>query len=270
MSLSGDFGMPHKFNKIVPDAHIFLDANILDDKPGMAILVTKIFATWAQIEHELSVLLIRVLGANAAPAIAMHTALTAQHLQNTALQAAAKVALSPDDFDIFQAALSTTESTKTPRNHLAHWIWGGCKQRPDLLALADPEMIKERDHRVAKFYHENPDRDVVDIVSHAELYYFDTSSVLAYSEDDLKRALRDLKESQSVMLRFGLYLNPPSVFTLGMLAGFRASNEEIRVGLLHKLNDSRLFREALGRIRKGRSSTPSENGGSHPPEPPGS
>src|SRR5450755_3390756 len=90
MSLSGDFGMPHPFNKIVPDAHIFLDANILDDKPGMAILVTKIFATWAQIEHELSVLLIRVLGANAAPAIAMHTALTAQHLQNTALQAAAK------------------------------------------------------------------------------------------------------------------------------------------------------------------------------------
>src|SRR5947208_3209825 len=102
--------MPHPFSRIVPDAHIYLDTDILTDKPDMALLVTKIFAVWASIEQDLSFLLVRVLGADAAPAIAMHATLTAQHLQNSALQAAARAALPKDKFEVFQAVMSITES----------------------------------------------------------------------------------------------------------------------------------------------------------------
>jgi hypothetical protein len=52
----------------------------------MAILITKIFATWASIEQQLNFLLVRVLGANAAPALAMFETLTAQRLQLKALK----------------------------------------------------------------------------------------------------------------------------------------------------------------------------------------
>jgi hypothetical protein len=45
--------MPQPFNKIVPDAYVYVDSGILKDKPEMAILVSQIFAVWAYIEHEL-------------------------------------------------------------------------------------------------------------------------------------------------------------------------------------------------------------------------
>ena len=62
----------------------------------MAVLVSKIFAQWAMVEFQLSLLLMRVLGADAAPALSMHEALTAQHLQVRALHAAAEAALALD------------------------------------------------------------------------------------------------------------------------------------------------------------------------------
>jgi hypothetical protein len=110
--------MPQPIARIVKSPHIVLAADALDDKPDLAILVTKIFATWARIEQELKFLLVRVLGADAAPAIAMFQTLTAQHLQLGALDAAAKAALSLEDFQIFGAAVSTAECAQTPRNHL--------------------------------------------------------------------------------------------------------------------------------------------------------
>ncbi len=253
--------MPQPFSKIVPDAHVYIDSNVLSDKPDMAVLITKIFALWAQIEHELSFLLVRVLGADAAPAIAMHATLTAQHLQNSALQAAAKAALSPDQFDVFQAALSTAESAATPRNHLAHWIWGGCEQRPDLLALFDPKMVKERDFRVEKFYSQNPNREPEDIIKNIDLYFFDTSNVLAYSKTDLERALRDIKVSFDTLILLGIYLNPVSAGPLMKLQELEISPEQLAAELLQKLNELRLFREALARIRASRNSNPIKTGG---------
>jgi hypothetical protein len=252
--------MPQPFSKVVPDAYVYIDSGILKDKPDMAFLVTKIFAIWAQIEHELSFLLVRVLGADAAPAIAMHATLTAQHLQNSALQAAAKAALAPDQFDVFQAALSTAESAATPRNHLAHWIWGGCKQRTDLLALFDPKMVKERDFRVEKFYSKNPSRTPEDLMKNIELYYFDTSNVLAYSKSDLERALRDLVEAFETLILLGIYLNPNSTASLVQFTALETSPRELTTELLRKLNGLRLFREALSRIHASRNNNPIRTG----------
>jgi Helix-turn-helix len=59
--------MPQPIDRIVPDPHVYLKTDILQDKPEFAILVAEIFSVWARIEQELSLLLIRVLGANAAP-----------------------------------------------------------------------------------------------------------------------------------------------------------------------------------------------------------
>jgi hypothetical protein len=52
--------MPQPFSRIIPDAHIALKSDALADKPDMAILVSEIFAAWAQIEHDLSLLLVRI------------------------------------------------------------------------------------------------------------------------------------------------------------------------------------------------------------------
>src|SRR6202051_4469864 len=142
--------MPQPMNRVVPNAQVYLDGSILKDKPAFALLSCEIFSTWAQIEHEQNFLFVRVLGANAAPAIAIYGELRTQALQLAALEAAAKAALSPADYEIFAAATAVVDGAKTPRNHLAHWAWGGCRERSDLLALVNPKALKERDFRVAR------------------------------------------------------------------------------------------------------------------------
>ena len=254
------FAMPQPFSLLLPRATIILRPDVLTDKPVMAVLVAEIFATWAAIEHELALLLVRVLGADAAPAIAMHATLTAQHLQTGALQAAAKVALSSDDLDIFQAAMSVAESAQTPRNHLAHWIWGECKERPDLLAIADPKQLKIRGHRLIKAFEEKRWPEEEDRV-------IDPSSILAYSKSDLTRSLRDLKEALKTVSIVGSYLHFPKLKATKEMG---QENAELReaTDLVHRtLSEQRLFREALDRIRKGRGSTPPENAGQHRPAP---
>lgn len=122
--------MPNPFSRIVPNAEIYIDPYILDNKPEMALLIVKIFALWASVERELRFLMVRVLGADAGPAIAIYETLTAQHLQLGALDAAAKVALSARSYDVFRAVTVIAKSTQAPRNNLAHLVWGGCLGGP--------------------------------------------------------------------------------------------------------------------------------------------
>lgn len=248
--MGSDFAMPQPINKIVPDPHCKLETNALADKPKLAIHVAQIFASWARIEQDLDVLLVNVLGANATPALAMFATLAAQHLQLGALEAAAKAALPADDFDIFKAALSAIDSAQTPRNHLAHWSWGSCVQRPDLLILANPKMLSARDLRVAKLLHsEGPKCDPVVL---AKLSLFDDSEILAYSESDLERALRDIEEAQRIMNYMTNYIDPSWVIHIGPYIGLNLARDEIRAATLEKLNGQRLFREALDRIHAAR------------------
>jgi hypothetical protein len=258
--------MPHPINRIVPDPHVFLSPNVLEDKPDLALLVCKIFAIWARIEQQLTVLLVRVLGADSAPALAIYSTLTAQHLQNRALDAAAKASLSTEDYQVFEAATSVIESAQAPRNHLAHWSWGACKQRPELLTLADPKMLSARDIRVANHFH-FPEPFVYNQDPHVilDLIQFESSKILAYSKKDLERAARDLESANEVIKNLVNYLDP--TVSEGLYAHFpqfSQTRSEIRSEALQRLNEQPLFREALARLRAVQQGTPPLPDGSNP------
>jgi hypothetical protein len=244
-----DFAMPNPIIRIVRDPHIVLDSETLSDKPDMAILVTEIFAIWASIEHSLSLLLVRVLGAAESPAVAMFSVLTAQHLQNKALEAAAKAALEPKDYQVFLAVTSVTDSAQKPRNQLAHWVWATCKQRPDLLCVADPQMLKERDLRVAKYYDALKAGEPFRWERTWDIYQFNPEHILAYSKADLERAKHDLLEAKEVLFELEFYLQPEIKTFLGFLTPIDEPPEVVRGAILDRLNTRRLFREALARIR---------------------
>jgi hypothetical protein len=143
--------MPQPINRIVRDPHVVLNTNVLSNKPDFAIIVCEIFATWASIERDLSSLMVRLLGAKAAPAHAIFAILQTQSLQSKALEAAAQSSLDESSFEAFSAYMAVIEGVQKTRNRLAHWAWGSCKNRPDLLVLADPAMLKKRDTRAAAF-----------------------------------------------------------------------------------------------------------------------
>jgi hypothetical protein len=187
----------------------------------------------------------------------MYSTLTAQHLQLGALEAAAKAALAPEDFDIFSAAMAVSNSVQTPRNHLAHWVWGGCRQRPDLLVLANPKMLHERDFKVAKTLHSLPSPTEADPLQIGKMHFFDDSQILAYSDADLQRGLSDLQECYFILVRLSTYLDPALAEHLSHnLPALKVTREEIRATIPQQLNEKRLFREALARIHAARKSTP--------------
>jgi hypothetical protein len=256
--------MPQPLNRVVPNAFFRHDPNVLDNKPRLSKYVANIFAQWGLIEYRLSLLLIRVLGADAEPAIAMFSTLTAQHLQLGALEAAAKAALKPGELDVFQAGMAVTDTVQTPRNHLAHWIWGSCPELPDALCVAEPKRAKERDRELTLAL-ERSDTTGVNTAEMARLNSYDNSKILVYREGDLARAARDLEEASTVIFLVVIYLD-------GLFRGRRkpANPDQVaytREHAFRQLSSSRLFREAWDQIQKDRKKSPQSPPGSPPREP---
>jgi hypothetical protein len=258
--------MPQPLNRVVPNASFQHNPNVLNDKPKLSKYVASIFAQWGLIEYRLSLLLVRILGADAEPALAMFSTLTAQHLQLGALEAAAKAALSSTEFDIFQAGMDITDRVQTPRNHLAHWIWGDCPELPDALCVADPKMAKERDREFTLAL-ERFDKDGINVEEFYRLNNPDTASVLVYREGDLERANRDLEQAGAVTFLTVIYLD-------GLFRGRRkpGSPDQLKLTRGHifqQLSGIQLFREAWDQIQKDRKKSPQSPLGSPPREPNG-
>jgi len=258
--------MPQPINRIVPDPHVILNTDSIRNKPDFAVIICEIFATWASIERDLKALLVRLLGADVAPAHAIFSILQTQQLQSKALQAAAKATLDPPGLEAFTAFMTVTESVQKSRNRLAHWAWGSCATRPDLLVLADPDMLKERDVRTATHF-QSQKNGKLNLEETWDAIQFDNSYILAYTKADLERELRDIKEAEYITLLFGIYLDPSIGFLHAKSLQLPESVEEIRELALSQLNQERLFRTALDQIRASQKSTRPSPDGSSPPNP---
>jgi hypothetical protein len=241
--------MPQPLNRVISNGEFRPNPDVLSDKPELAKLVASIFALWASIEHLLSLLLVRVLGADPEPAIAIFATLKPQRLQLGALKAAAKAALSVDDFDVFCAAISLTDSVLTPRNHLAHWIWGDCEQLSEALLLAEPKARKEQDQKMIaaiRRLEKGPTTSMLDEIF--KLYRYDPATVWVYRRGDLERAKRDLEDVERIARLLTVYLDR-------QLWQMPSSHPEwerarsIRNTLFELLREKRLFAEALDQMR---------------------
>jgi hypothetical protein len=241
--LEGNFAMPQPLSRVRPNANIRLAPDSLDNKPELATLIAHIFAQWAAIEAEVGMLLVRILGATAEPARAMYSILTSQALQMLALNAAAKSALSTEQFEVFEAVLSVLETVQKPRNKLAHWIYGQCAELPNVMLFADPQSLKEmHTARVlalsasGKLKHSESDK----------AFGVDRKSVFVYRKSDLERIKRDLTDASKMMVHFRYYLNP--IVTTEAEIKKAGDGPGTAAGSLRQLSSLRLFREALDRL----------------------
>jgi hypothetical protein len=263
-----DFAMPQPINRIVTDPHVVLNSDTLSDKPEFAIIICEIFAIWASIERDLKALLVRLLGAEVAPAHAIFSILQTQALQSKALEAAAKATLDVPGLEAFTAFMIVTESAQKTRNRLAHWAWGSCKNRPDLFVLADPDMLKRRDVRAAAYFQsQTPGK--FDPEETWKAIQFEDDYILAYTKADLLRELRDIKQAENIAHLFGVFLDPSMGFVHAKVLDLPESIEEIRELALARLNEERLFRLALDRTRASQKSNRQPLDGSNPQGPDG-
>lgn len=237
-------------------------------------MASYIVALSAQVDHELSLLLVRIIGASERAALAMFDELDSQRTQLRLLKAAAKAKLGAgsEQYRVFQAVLKTAEVAQADRHRLAHWIWGHCPELPDALLLADPRAVRSqvialtrlREKRKSTWLYvlgtgeEERKQDDLQI---GKLEAPDKDRILVYGHADLQQALRDLSEAMIAVGIFQHYLEPMK-FT-----GTEPPDPEIAHlgtsdGVLRRLNSLRLFREAFDREKD--SSDPSSTPQSPP------
>ena len=235
--------MPQHLNRVILNGEFRPNESVLNDNPELAKLTASIFALWASIEHSLHLLLTSVLGADAGLAIAMFATLRGQRLRMGALEAAAKATLSLNDFDVFRAAISMVHSAQTPRNYLAHWIWGTCEELPDALLLAEPKAQKDRERELILALERADGPDVKEIINLAR---YNPATVLVYRRDDLVRAKCDLEDAERIMTALTVYFDRQVCRRASDTSeGVAALREEV----FQHFYDNRRFRETLDRIR---------------------
>jgi hypothetical protein len=241
------FDMPQPLSRVKPGATVRQRPAILDHlSPKYAQLVAGIFSNWSLVEYRLSVLLVRILGADAEPALAIFATLEAQHLQFRAIEAAAKAALEEKEYDVFKATMGVARSVQTPRDQLAHWVWAHSPELPDALLLAEPKSAKERDREFTRAL-ESGETDSEKI---SALNTFDPAHVQVYREGDLQRARDNLEQAVQITFLTVVYLDGTFKGRIKPLPWTRSS--PTRDQLFQQLYGLRLFQEAWDRIQTDR------------------
>jgi hypothetical protein len=239
--------MPQPLSRVKPGATVRQRPMILDHLPAKyAQLVAGIFSTWSLVEYRLSILLVRILGADAEPALAIFATLDAQHLRFKALEAAAKAALEEREYDVFKATINVARSVQTPRNQLAHWVWAHSPELPDALLVAEPKSAKDRDREFTLAL-ESGETDSEKI---SALNTFDPAHVQVYREGDLQRARDDLEQAVEITFLTVVYLDGLYKGRIKPLPWTRST--PTRDQLFQQLYGLRLFQEAWDRIQTDR------------------
>jgi hypothetical protein len=116
-----------------PKAKYRMPANALSERPELAALVGECIAFWSQVEGQLAILLSAIMKTEKAIAAAIFLSIRNSRAQREALTAAAEIALSGRELEMFRAIAVVYQSLDTQRTDLAHGIFGICEELPDAL-----------------------------------------------------------------------------------------------------------------------------------------
>jgi hypothetical protein len=130
---------PQPLNTITQNAEIAVSPDALAQRPVLAALIAEAIGAWSQTEMTLGILLARMLGANARPAMVMYSALESFQPQMRALDAVSRSILVGDDLELFSATLIVIRRAAHQRHLLGHSVWAFAPQLPHDLLLIDPK-----------------------------------------------------------------------------------------------------------------------------------
>lgn len=241
--------MPQTLANTPHSGSITHGSDSLGKRPDLAVIVATAICQWASVDARLAALLVRILGGSSKPSYAMFSAIH-QTAQQAALDAAARAALSSDDYDRFRAVLKVYQRNSKTRNQFAHWIWGHCDSIPDALLLLDPSRMFWHEVDIARFQ-EDPAGTLAHLPTDAsieqknaalqKIFGPDGNRIWVYRKSDLDEALERFKEVAATIFYLDLYLRRDRF------------SDDLEHTLLPNLHQ---YREALSRIRRGSKGSP--------------
>lgn len=114
-----------KLSNRYPKAKATFGLRFIEDRPECAVIFARCVTNWSYVEQQTALLLAKILKINTEPAVAMFLAMQSTRIQIDVLTAAARTALSSDDFLLFQAIMNLRRTMEAARNHLVHGLIGG-------------------------------------------------------------------------------------------------------------------------------------------------
>ena len=199
------------------DAKIDLDPIALRRHAELAPRISDVIAYWARIESVLGTILGRMLGTHARPSIAMYEAIRSTQTQMDVLEAAAKVALAPENFEVFSPLMVVVKRAGNKRNKVAHWLWGDSDAFPDDLILVDPSAVREQDKNVS---------DAIAAIERGdEMPHFpklDLSLAFVWEEGHFFDLIEELNDVYHLTLRFAGLVSHGGMIAMPGDAGLRS------------------------------------------------
>jgi hypothetical protein len=220
---------PQPLNKVHSTTSVLFDPKALSERPELALLIARAIAGWSEIEGQMGFVLVRMLGANAEPALAMYGALTSAPAQISAAKAAASSVLDPERLEMVEAVLKVASALSTKRHHLAHRIWGYSEDLKDALILADSKDIARKwmrtfeASRAASAGGQQPSMD------------WPREKMFVYRANDLLELISELDDLRDYFYQLSFLVEP---------------EDQWHNSILDYLNAKPRIQEALTRIRR--------------------
>jgi hypothetical protein len=196
-----DFIMaPQPLSRVKPDGpFVFGSSEALTADPKLGAAFAAAIGAWSYAESYYGFILASLLGAQAAPALAMMQVLTSTSAQDQALEAAAKTVLSVDDMPLFSAVMAVTRRHRNRRHCLAHGVIGHSSDIPRALLVADLRAFQLLTSNVfvARPLLVGP-VDSKEFIREATREF--SKSVFVYREDDLVERTKEFEKVATMLL----------------------------------------------------------------------
>jgi hypothetical protein len=172
----------------------------INSRPELASLVGQCIAMWADIELQMGLSLGAILKTNSEAAVALFLAAKTSRAQRDSLAAVARLLLTGDDLDAFEALMTIYVSLEKQRNALAHGLFGISDALPDALLWCD--MQNHANYLINAYLAVYQGKPLADPNAKLREYMF------VYTRRDLEELLRDLTELQKAAFHFHCHHQP--------------------------------------------------------------
>lgn len=203
---------PQPLSKVNPSANYEFGTGTFYSFPHLASVVAEVIALGSMADHHWSYILAYLLKADPQAGMAMYEALSGAEARRSALTAAARVRLNPDDFQLFQAVGLATAHSRRLRNDFAHHVRGKSKDIAESLLLIDPKYLSDMHLYSMLFLSDKPAKQP------------DKSLIKVWDRKALREAAETANDAVGIVMELG--------FALRLIPGAESHFDEMRARLL--------------------------------------
>lgn len=168
---------------------VFIGPETFERRPMLATYVAQVIAGWAQVEISLACVLAHYDNADIENSVDTYLNTKGFMAQAEILNKTARAALTPENYDLYEATIKFINSNYQIRNDMAHWTWGVTDLLPEALIIIEPKANK----KIAALAFNMIGQDMRVLAQRImELQSRQKKGVFVYRKNDLKRCVQDM------------------------------------------------------------------------------